>query len=80
MPEFTQEACALISLQQNIPLTYDSGDEQVRSTFICEVKSLICAQCLSSTSSINQDDWNTACVDVGGGGLGENLGGCFERY
>lgn len=80
MPEVTHEACALISWQQDIPLTYDSGDEQVHSNFICKVKSLICAQCLSSTSSINQDDWNTACVDIGDGGLGEYLGGCFELY
>jgi hypothetical protein len=36
MPEFTQQACTQISLQQNIPLTYDSEDEYVRSNFICK--------------------------------------------
>jgi hypothetical protein len=36
MPDFTQDACTQLSLQQNIPLSYDSHGENVHSSFICK--------------------------------------------
>jgi hypothetical protein len=65
IPLYTKPCCTKFS-QLGFVLTYNTQDS-VGSSFTFKVlyyTIIYCPQCVSNTSSLNEADWNTCCVDV----------------